>query len=77
MKRYNITAHTGAQNQAIATFFEHKSGRFVEFKDVEDIIKKSEYWEEQFRQEWRRVGELCNQRYRAKRELKKIQENWI
>lgn len=81
MKRYELKAYitqSGTENQkAVPTFCESESGRFVEFKDVEAIIQKAEYWEKQFRQEWKRVGELCDQREKAKRALKNVQEDLL
>lgn len=81
MRRYTINAHilsVGTDHQkAVPTFAESKSGRFVMFKDVEDIIKKAEYWEDQFRKEWKRVGELCTQRDRIRSTLKRLLDEQV
>ena len=71
MKRYNMTAYIHNE-QAVPTFTAASNGRFVEFEDVKAIIEKATYWEEQFRLEYKRVGELCKGRDRVRASLKQL-----
>lgn len=79
MKRFEIDAFishpTSEMAKAIPTMQENESGRFVRYADVEALIKKAEYWEEEFRQECRRVRDLCEMRDKARAALTRIQED--
>ncbi len=81
MKRYELKAYlthpSSLKTRAIATYVEKSNGRFVMYEDVEDIIEKAKYWETQFRQELKRVSELCEKRDTVRRSLKKVQEDCL
>lgn len=78
MKRYDIGVSPAAgEHPAVATFYAKSNGRFVEHKDVLAIIQKAEYWEDQFRKEWKRVGELCKQRDRIRATLKRLLDEQV
>ena len=81
MKRYELKAYlthpSSLKTRAIATYVEKYNGRFVMYEDVEDIIEKAKYWETQFRQELKRVSELCEKRDTVRRSLKKVQEDCL